>query len=313
MMLSLLACFAVDADQDADSALAPLDVRFDVPAVPDAGQQWITPDIVVPAYADQHTCIAGTYTGPDIGATQIETFQAEGYGHHLLIWVGELDPELYPDGTAFDCSNAAVMSGWLPIFIVHPDRTENGAFVASADLPEGMGISLENGTRTIIQSHYLNTTDHDILTRDVINFDAIPAAEVERWAAAWGDGLTDMPLPPGEDTTHAFDCTWPTDVNILYMFGHMHQHGTSFALDHTQGGITTRPYEVTDWDPDFRDTPPLTEWQMPGYPVSAGDVFRTSCSFYNDTDKELNYPDEMCASSGILYPSKTPIFCNPGD
>ena len=32
---------------------------------------------------------------------------------------------------------------------------------------------------------------------------------------------------------------------------------------------------------------------------------------FNDTDAELNYPHEMCASVGIAYPTRLPIFCNP--
>ena len=313
MLILFAGCSLSPENATKSSEIHVEDVRFDVPAAPERGFQWVMPDIEVPAFADQHTCIAGTYDGPDIGANQIETYQADGYGHHLLVWTGEVDPDLYPDGAAFDCADPSTMSGWLPIFIVHPDRSESGAVIASAMLPEGMGISLESGTRTITQVHYLNASDHAIRTRDVVNVTSIPAEDVATWAAPWGDGLTDMPLTPGEATTLTFDCAWPKAVSLLTLFGHMHQHGSSFSVDHLAGDSSVRLMDIPEWDPTYRDTPPLTEWEMPGLPVAAGDVFRTSCTFYNDDDHELNYPDEMCASAGIAYPSKTPMFCNPSD
>ncbi|MDP2306620.1 MAG: hypothetical protein Q8P18_11415 [Pseudomonadota bacterium] len=294
-----------------DTADIPaVDARFTIPAPPEGGLQWVLPDAVIPPSTDSTRCYVDSYDGEDIGVNTITTYQAEGYGHHLLFWTGDVDPELYPDGSVFDCGNPATMSGWMPLFVVHPDRIEGGAVIAMSDLPDGMGISLDGGTRLIIQTHYLNTTPDPLLVRDAVNFAVLPEAEVEVWAAAWGHGVTDMPVPPGESSL-AFDCTWAEDVNLLWALGHMHQRGTALSLDHVTPGGTTRIYDVPEWDPAYRDTPPLLEWDMPGYPVAAGDVFTTRCAWFNETDTELNYPDEMCATTGIAWPSKIPIICNP--
>jgi hypothetical protein len=312
LLLLLSACTPADGDASADTAAdATVDVRFPIPDPPPGGLQWVLPDAVIPASSDTTRCYVDTYDGDDIGVNSIATYQAEGYGHHLLFWTGDVDPEIYPDGAVFDCGDPATMNGWLPLFIVHADHAENGATIATADLPDGMAIALDAGTRLVIQTHYLNTSPSPILARDAVNFEILPEDDVVTWAAPWGHGITDMPLPPGEATTHTFSCTWPQDVHLLYVFGHMHEHGTAFSLDHISSGGTERLYDVPEWDPLYRDTPPLLTWDLPGYPVATGDTFVTSCSWFNDTDAALDYPHEMCAAAGIAYPTRIPLYCNP--
>ena len=305
----LLACGADPADS-AD-ALNATDLRFDVPAMPTGGLQWVMPEALIEPYTDTMACYVDSYQGETVGVSAIETYQAQGYGHHVLFWTGEVDPDLYPDGSVFDCTDPRTMSAFLPFFIVQPDREADGATIASAKLPEGMGIGLDSGTRFIIQMHYLNTTGETLRVRDVVNFSVMPESSVEVWAAPWGHGITSMPLPPGEETTIAFDCDWPSDVNLLNVFGHMHQYGTKLSLDHTNEAGTSRLYDVPTWTAEYSDTPPATNFDLPGYPVKAGDVFRTSCTWFNDTDRTLDYPDEMCATTGIAYPSRVSMYCNP--
>jgi hypothetical protein len=309
LLLPALAACAAEPEPG-DSAADAVDKRFDIPDVADGDLQWVLPEQVIAAGEDVMNCYVDTWDGADLGVNRVETWQAEGYGHHLLIWTGEVDPDLYPDGSTFDCSDAQAMSGWLPLFIVHPDRVESGAEVAVADLPDGMGLALEGGSRMIIQSHYLNASVDAIRVQDAVNLEVMPEDEVETWAAAWGHGITNLDLPPGARTTETLACGWPESVNLLYLFGHMHEHGAALTLDHTTTAGTTRLYEVPGWTPEYRDTPPVTTFEMPGYPVAAGDVFTTACSFDNDGDETLGYPEEMCATAGIAYPSRLPLFCN---
>lgn len=308
----LVGCAAPATDDGAgDVAADAVDLRFDLPTVEGDDLMWVTDEMVIPAYAETQLCTVDTYEGPDIGASAIATYQADGYGHHMLFWTGEVDPLVYPDGSSFDCLDPSTMSGWLPLFIVEPDRSEGGAVIATADLPDGMATLLRSGTRLIIQSHYLNPTAEDVLVQDAVTFETTAEDAVETWAAAWGHGITDMPLPPGQATTYAFDCEWPEDVQILSAFGHMHEHGTALSLDHTTADGATRIYDVPEWDVDYRDTPPVGRWDLPGLTVEKGDVFTTSCSFFNSSDAPVDYPFEMCATTGMMYPSRTAMFCNP--
>ncbi len=310
--LILAACAPTDdGAAGTDSAVDATDLRFALPEVGEDDLGWVTDEMVVPAYTEMQTCFVDTYTGPDIGAQAISTYQADGFGHHLLFWTGEVDPLVYPDGSSFDCLDPSTMSGWLPLFIVSPDRSEGGAVIASADLPDGFATLLRSGTRLILQSHYLNPTADALRVQDAVVFQTVPEADVQTWAAAWGHGITDMPLPAGEETTYSFDCDWSEDVHILNIFGHMHEHGTALSVDHHSAGSTTRIYDIPVWDPEYRDTPPVEQPAMPGLPVKAGDRFTTSCSFFNTKDAELDYPYEMCASTGMMYPSRVPVFCNP--
>lgn len=91
----------------------------------------------------------------------------------------------------------------------------------------------------------------------------------------------------------------------------MHERGTDMWLDHESEAGTARLCDVPEWDVEYRDTPPVIHHELPGLPVKAGDLFTTSCSFFDSTDAELDYPYEMCATTGMMYPRRTPMFCNP--
>ena len=71
-------------------------------------------------------------------------------------------------------------------------------------------------------------------------------------------------------------------------------------------------YEVEDWLPDYRFAAPVTHFGREGYAVEAGDVFRTHCTYLNNGETELSYPDEMCTTFGVAFPLEEPIRCEAG-
>ena len=44
--------------------------------------------------------------------------------------------------------------------------------------------------------------------------------------------------------------------------------------------------------------------------MSQGDVVRTTCNWFNDTEEPLEFPQEMCDSVGLVYPQLTPVICH---
>ena len=109
----------------------------------------------------------------------------------------------------------------------------------------------------------------------------------------------------------SLECTFEEDLTFLYLLGHMHEWGASFALDHHRlDGTTERIYEIGTWDVLFRDLAPVTYFEPGEFSVKAGESFTTHCDWFNDTDEVLGFPAEMCVSTGIVYPQTVPIICD---
>ena len=141
----------------------------------------------------------------------------------------------------------------------------------------------------------------------------VPVDEVEHWAAPVRMDSGIVELPPGEATTASFDCVWPTDVTVLSLGGHMHEHGTSYEVDHVQSdGSIDRLYDINPWDEEYRDFPILENWGDGALQVDAGESFRTYCNWFNATESVLTYPDEMCTTFVVAYPLESALSCVNG-
>jgi hypothetical protein len=135
----------------------------------------------------------------------------------------------------------------------------------------------------------------------------MPEAEVETWAAPFVLNSSDFRIPAQESATHSFDCEVPQDLNELYVTGHMHEWGTAFRTE--QIGLGT-VYEQTEWDPEWRDSPPVQAYAPGSYLIPAGSTLRTTCNWFNDTDEDLTFPSEMCDTVTVVYPQLTALICD---
>lgn len=312
MLISLLTLLTVTgcSDKAADTA-APFegtDLRQEFPAPPEGGHQWLTPEYVIPAYTEKQFCYFDTYQGEDVGINFQGNYQVP-YGHHVLLLATNADEDDFPDGTILDCTDRDVlpMTEIEPI-VVGATFEDN---VGELWLPEGMATKLKSGTRIVLQSHYVNTSAEDILVQDAVNYGYVAEDTVETWAAAFAHTTLDFEIPAGASSTIAIDCAFDEDVSVLFLAGHLHELGEAFSVDHVRGDQPERIYEITDWDPYYRDVPPVNEYAVGEYPILAGESFTTTCSWTNSTDHAVTFPEEMCATYGMAYPTKVPLICTP--
>lgn len=302
-MLSLLMLFACTEAPVDDG---PLDLRVDLPELPTFGAQILGPEVEIAPYTEQQFCTFGTFDGEDLGIQVGTAYQDGSYGHHAVILLASPLVEDRPDGEAWDCNGADSMAQSLPLVVpTEPPR----AGVAAMTLPAGLAVRIDAGTRYILQSHYLNTSDQALLVRDVMNLDGVPAAEVDTFASVFTHVALDIEVPPQGEQTLTASCEWEDEVEVLTVFGHMHEWGTAFSVDHVRDEEAERLYDVPAWDPAYRDAPPRETFARGELIVEAGDVFETTCSWANTTDETLRFPHEMCAFTGLVAPAEEPIVC----
>lgn len=312
--LGLLWLVACGGDpKTGDSGAATIDLRRSFPT-PDADTlAWVTPEYKVPGYTEVQYCLFGTYTGPDVAIVGQDTYQSLN-GHHIVLMGTKADPDDYPDGKVFDCTSteSLPMADMDPIYIADIGIGSTDAEPTfSSSLPAGVGVELEEGTRYVLQSHYLNATPDEILVQDAIYLHTQQPDSIENWAAPIVNVQSSLDLPPGQESNVTFDCTWEQELNILYVGGHMHEWGTAFSLTETKGGVTETLYDIPVWDPVYRDAPPMNNYdESAPHTVQPGDVWTTSCTWFNTEDYALAFPSEMCVTFGMAWPTKVAIICD---
>lgn len=302
----LTACGSEEESPTPDVSPTPVNLVGDLPAPPEGALEFYSPEWVIPAKSEKQFCVVAEYTGEDTGISAAYHYQSN-YGHHVLFMSTTLDAEKYPVGTEFDCTGAQnnMMAELLPIYLTILEGNQS-----TLELPEGMGVKLRSHTRVVIQSHYLNTSDTDIRVKDAIYLVTKPISSVSIWSAPFGFSPINFVLPPNQTTEYFLDCTWDSNVNVLFTYGHMHEWGTATSLDLITSDKTTRLYDIPEWDVDYRDRPLVEDYGFPGLAVAEGDRFLTRCEWFNDTDAEMKFPQEMCASAGMVYPATVPVICS---
>lgn len=260
-----------------------------------------TPIFDVPAHTELMYCSVGTWSEPSAGVVNYHFTQALPHGHHAQLMYSRTPSSQLPDGSIVDCTTGGSIDA-TPLF----QNAQNG----QAMLPEGMALYLPEGTRWVIQSHYINTTDDILRVNDAFFLEYVPEEDVELWASSWTFGNSELEIPPTE-YVEAFDCAWPQDFTLLSLSPHMHEFGVSLQVEWEHEGELQSIYEIEPWNARYRDDPPVHSFGS-GLEVTAGDNFRVSCNYNNTSSETLYFPQEMCGVYGLGYSSRAPVNCNIG-
>jgi len=307
-LVPLLGCDAGAGDgSDAGSAS---DNRVEIPAAPDvdSGLQFVMPEWTVPAGEELMWCwVSEWIPEQDVMVTGFQGFQAELGGHHLVA-LGTSVP--FEANYAYDCTDLDSMNALEPLVLPDPGQQSH--------LPDGYAVRVPAGNQIVIQSHYVNYTDSDLLVADVVHLYFAPEGQdvVEASYVILNHGA--LELEEGAVDAQV-GCVMPDDqeqYNVTSMFGHMHELGTSLRIDVDQGEGAERLYEIEEWDVDFRDVPPITHWE-PTAPLilEAGDRLDLGCSFTNTTGRVVHFPEEMCTAVALYYPASPDglVLCSEED
>lgn len=316
--IALGACSGTPSDStdtdDTDPLAGANDVRVDFPDAP-----WADPIVFqsgvyrVPAGTERQFCHYTTWTGDDTAIRREITYQSK-YGHHFIIAGTTATEREFADGTTIDCTaaDAPGMENFVPLLI--GGVIGNGNTPGLLELPDGVATEITKGQRLVFQSHYLNTSAEDIVVQDELQLEAMPYDSVVEWAAPFVDTVSQFSIPTG---IHSLEvrCTWDEDSRLLFVGGHMHEWGKSYSIDweHADESPTEQIYNIPVWDPYMRDAPIYTDYTDAPLQVKAGDVFSTKCEWNNDTSEALGFPEEMCATFGMMLGRKVPFICDDGN
>jgi hypothetical protein len=275
--------------------LEVLDQRAEMPEKldPEVGIQFVQPEFTVPAASEVMVCwIPDWVPDQDYLVNQFVGHQGS-MGHHVVALRSGIPRQA---GSTFDCTELESMTSLEPLILPDPEGEKL--------LPDGFAVRLPKDSRIVIQSHYVNATQQDILVRDVAELFFHPEGETATEANYLIMNHGALDLPTGVSSAQK-NCTVPDDLNLLLFLPHMHDWGRTFSLDHVRSDATTNLIQIDEWTVDFRDDPPITffDHQDP-FVVQGGDRIEMNCGFDNTTGEKLTFPQEMCTAVAYYYPAR---------
>lgn len=284
------ACGDVAGDE-----LDMLDLRVDIPEPDDQFIDLITPEVVIESGEERMYCLHLEHEGPDVAIQALSAQQGDS-GHHIVLIRAS---ENKPPGTLEDCTNAESVQDMIPLALPIP-------------LPDGHAIRLRTGQRYVMQFHYINVRTVPILIRDIARLQKIAMQDVSSWVSTFATNNGSFEVLPGDASVVQWDCTLERDLEVILVGGHMHELGSSFTLEAGSDEETMRTlYTVPTWLPDYRDLPPIVPLFESPASLPAGTVLRTRCTWREDNERTIEFPEEMCASFGYIR-SEEPYFCSEG-
>ncbi|MET0343526.1 MAG: hypothetical protein ABW252_21120 [Polyangiales bacterium] len=184
-------------------------------------------------------------------------------------------------------------------------------------LPADVGMDLPRGKRALsLNMHYYNLTGTDAQPdRSGIAVCVVQGAHLRpKPAAVHGFGAVGFPMVPANKKGHVLTSTCKATVKepvTLFSLGlHSHKLGRhmKFSVTKADGRVIT----LHDQSFAFEEQAQLPV--EPGYVIENGDSFTLSCTYDNETNKNVgfgeNTDNEMCFNFANYYP-KGALNCGP--
>jgi hypothetical protein len=299
---SLLAC------GDDDSPTPKADAGPPDPLTPpgeDEGVQFAM-DVTAPPNTEVWRCqvahIPGVRSGELLDFNRVESKQSPNI-HHMDLAVLTMNDI---DEGDYDCNE---------LYAAHPSLMEEITLYASQHpeqkltLPAGTVAEVPSGLKTMLEVHYVNTTDkqQSVFTR--INGYWIDPLQVKQ--RIWGRAVRDLNIkvPAGKSTDEWTRCVMSDDIDLLVLSTHTHQLAMDTEVFRWDGAqVGEKIYTNEDWH-----APQLMDLTAAPLHVKKGEGFEFHCHYENPTGADVTWgfksTDEMCQMALVYTPGDPAIEC----
>jgi len=284
LLIAMAACGVETTEPNPDDGEKP----------PEDGFQVVTPDIPIGPGREETWCY---YTRlPNTAAVGIKRWESQmtDGSHHMIVYFS--DNPLKPDGTKEkDCG--IVSRRTIPPTWGYAAQTPHQEFT----MPDGVGIELLPQQPAMIQMHYLNTSDQEILAHVTLNAHTYAPQETYKKATAYVTFQQSIEIPRGEEKTFGGTCSVPEGAKFFAMSTHSHRF--TMRTEVRDGSEPTAPivYQSTEWE-----HPGNLRWGSEPFFTFASGKMTYRCQYKQD-----EYPvvrtgdsaktDEMCIAIGYYF------------
>jgi len=288
------------------------------PASPYAVQTYaFGPFMIAPAQEVSDQCVQITLNNDQpLYINQVELTTGPGFHHSNWFFVPAGDPKsgalpTYPgpDGTftcadrAFDQATAALRGG-----VLFAQSTQSPHDVQS--FPVGVALKIPAHSKLVAQIHLLNASESALTLHPTIALTPMREASVITTLAAMSFENHALGLPPQSQSAFVQDCdlapewtilqgqgqvtTATPNFSIYYALAHYHTMGTELTIEAVKpDGTATTVFSTTNHVGDA-----LGSTIDPPFSMADGYTrLRYTCSYYNNTDAQVNWGignQEMC-------------------
>jgi hypothetical protein len=231
----------------------------------------------------------------DIDVLDVTGYQSLG-GHHSVAYATTMD---VPLGTSRPCNDDDnLAAGFL--------GGTGGEASGGVKLPPGVAFRLPKGNGIMLNTHFLNTTDHAIDGHSAVDFKFVEVAD-RTIASLFTTGNMQFKVGAHAPGDASADCSVPRDMQFILFTNHMHDQGTyaKTELVHADGSVEL-VHEDPTWRYEMQFNPDYSAWALDKpLAVAKGETFRTQCNWQNTTDGPLAFPREMCFGVGFFLSDGT--------
>jgi hypothetical protein len=222
------------------------------------------------------------------------------FGHHAVAFsftqMGEVGlGESMPCG-ATEFSDGSESTG-------HANGQGNFLGSAAGQMPNGAAFRLKKGEGIMLNMHYINASDEPIEGDGFLDVKLAEPDPERKIAAIFISMNRGFELAPHEQSDATMECVLGSDMELVMMANHMHEHGLNATTEVVRAGSGKVEMLRDDptWSYEMQFNPEYTRWSA-SEPLTlrAGDTLRTHCNWDNSTDDRLEYPREMCISAGFV-------------
>jgi hypothetical protein len=270
--------------------------------VDDDGNVEFAFDATIPAGQEMFKCIYGQFPTDSVTAVSgAESHYTPG-SHHVLAYRSDLTAVPADQKGVWDCADGSWFTHQRGSYYEAQQPEEE------RHLPDGIAHKFMPGEVIILQAHYINVTDADIDAHVQLKLHTIDVDDVKEEAGTIYFNDTSISIPPHARAGVTMTCPIPQDINLAFLWSHMHKRGTHFVVT-TDDPIAAEKlggamlYEEHDWsEPKPREYPEGEEYEL-----HAGSHITFSCEFQNDSDDTFKFgnsaeTNEMCILHGMYWP-----------
>lgn len=255
----------------------------------------------LPTGAEGSYCLRWTAT-EDIEISGFEGTLGIG-GHHALLFVQRASKE--PDGTA-PCNEDEIMdtrrAGEFNM-LAGVSYESSGKRIDFPSTPVQVGLKVRKGEQLIFDAHFVNAEGEELeaCSNLTLHRGKVVVAELAFRAVLPEEQYT-LSIPAGA----ALDVTYSEPAGerfrIVAASSHMHAGGTAFRMSILERDFTL--FETTDWH-----NPEPHVFGFEKVVVEANEHFLLDCSFQNDGDATISFPDQMCVGGMYILDCGLPGAC----
>jgi hypothetical protein len=248
----------------------------------------VSPFTTKPAFEREIFVYRGVGNTSDIYVNRIQTQVRQGSHHFVLYSFNSTLPQfLVPARDQVrDIRNSDGTYNLLTVVPMEYHVFFAGAQTQTGDFtfPPGVALKLPAGSALDLNSHYVNSTQQEIVGEAEANLYTVPAAQVTSVANALFLNQTDLTIPAGRDTTIVKTFKFSTVTRVIMLTSHMHSRGQKFVIRISGGARNGEVvYSSTVWD-----HPDIITYATP-IVLQPGEGLTSECTYRGDPNKVVRF------------------------